>query len=356
MGEGWSLGDPKKVRKITSGKMWRERSTWQTVPLRYTRDWVPADLLLGRAGRTRGQGEWWPAGPLRLTRKECRPHLRAPPSQGGAARLRPRVRGRDARKAEEEAGAAGRRPPPHRSPAGPPQERLESALVLVQGAAEGGAAQLVELLRRAAVLGLLLPAARVRLLDELHQRLGQVHLRGLFQLYRDERRHVEHLGRRSGQTDGGTATRVEARGLPGRRTGGPTSRRTSSPPVLWVRPLPGAPAQAHSAHRLQSREAVGEAPVQVTWALLRLGFEIRSWVFSQVEFCLSSSLPWRLDRALSRKSNYFPVRTTGEVLLLPFRIVFRDVSKTLQPQGYLWPMVVHSTDCYTHGLSVQWAL
>lgn len=95
--------------------------------------------------------------------------------------------------------ATGRRPPPLRSPPGPPQKRLESALVLVQRAAEGGAAQLAELLRRAAVLGLLLPSARVRLLDELHQRLGQVHLRGLFQLYRDERRHGEHLGRRSGQ-------------------------------------------------------------------------------------------------------------------------------------------------------------
>lgn len=80
--------------------------------------------------------------------------------------------------------ASGGRPTASPYPApGPPQQRLERALVLVQRAAERGAPQLAELLGRAAVLGLLLPAARVRLLDELHQRLGQVHLRGLFQLY-----------------------------------------------------------------------------------------------------------------------------------------------------------------------------
>lgn len=78
--------------------------------------------------------------------------------------------------------------------------------MLVQRATERRAPQFAELLGRTAVLGLLLAAARVRLLDELHQRLGQVHLRGLLQLHPDERRHGERPAAASGRTDGGTAT------------------------------------------------------------------------------------------------------------------------------------------------------
>lgn len=78
--------------------------------------------------------------------------------------------------------------------------------MLVERAAERRAPQLAELLGRAAVLGLLVAAARVRLLDELHQRLGQVHLRRLLQLHPDERRHGERPAAASGRRHGGSAT------------------------------------------------------------------------------------------------------------------------------------------------------
>lgn len=79
-----------------------------------------------------------------------------------------------------------------------PEEGLKRALVFVKRAAECALAELAELLGSAAVLGLRV-AARVALLNELAQRLGQVHLRGLLQLYRDEVRH----GRRKEQGGGG---------------------------------------------------------------------------------------------------------------------------------------------------------
>lgn len=66
-----------------------------------------------------------------------------------------------------------------------PEEGVEAGIVLVERAAQRVLAELTELLGSAAVLGLGV-AARVALLDELAQRLGQVYLRGLLQLHRDK--------------------------------------------------------------------------------------------------------------------------------------------------------------------------
>lgn len=152
---------------------------------------------LCRGRRTKGWSE--PAGHGR--RAGVSPW--ASPAHQEGMRATPARPGPGGRARAGEGGAAGCRPPPP-GPS-PPQKRLKGALVLVQRAAQRGAAQLAELLRRAAVLGLLLATARVHLLYELHQRLGQVHLRGLFQLHRDERRHGKRLNRLSGPTDGFTA-------------------------------------------------------------------------------------------------------------------------------------------------------
>lgn len=93
-------------------------------------------------------------------------------------------------------GAAAEEPVPAQpGPALPPlpEEGLERALVLVERAAERALAELAELLGGAAVLGLGV-AARVALLNELAQRLGQVHLRGLLELHRDEVCHGDSAG------------------------------------------------------------------------------------------------------------------------------------------------------------------
>ena len=70
------------------------------------------EYVAGRSSRVAGRPG--PGGRRRAARKECRPHLRAGPSRGGAAG--PAVRVKESGRAKEARPAAGRRQPP---PAGP---------------------------------------------------------------------------------------------------------------------------------------------------------------------------------------------------------------------------------------------
>lgn len=150
-------------------------------------------------------------------------------TEGGAGK------GGSARRAAEGPVAARRGP-------ALPEEGLERALVLVERAAERALAQLAELLGGAAVLGLGV-AARVALLNELAQGLGQVHLRGLLQLHRDEVRHGRRAGGGAGGGGGG-----EARG------GGQPP--PPSPQLRAPSPLRAAPARRPSTSRFRDCRAL----------------------------------------------------------------------------------------------------
>lgn len=226
----------------------------------------PAPDTGGRAGRQPTGRCSWPGSPGCFLPADpappgpARPHLLpAPPLPGPGAAARapqgnwgrgdahpPRQERAERRREARRRGCARRRG----VCAGPalqplPEEGLERALVLVEGAAERALAQLAELLGGAAVVGLRV-AARVALLNELAERLGQVHLRGLFQLHRDEVRHGCHR-RRAGDGD-------EA----GKAAAAVTAAPRSSSPARAARPaaLPAAcPDRGRSPARFRDRRA-----------------------------------------------------------------------------------------------------
>lgn len=156
MEEGVSQTTPqKKVKKLVLSKCGeREWATWWTVPRGWPVGRAPEDRAHGRGGQPGEAGRVTGA----CSRKECRPHLRAGPSRGGAAGP---ARGCQGVQEGRRSKASGGRPTasPYPAPGPPQQQRLERALVLVQRAAERGAPQLLSSSAARQYWSLLLPAA-----------------------------------------------------------------------------------------------------------------------------------------------------------------------------------------------------